>query len=147
VASSDPRDAHTPEEYIERLVEPRRSQIREIHDLVRRTLPKLEPHMQSGMIGYGRYRYRYASGREGEWPVISLASNRQYISLYVSATVRGRYLAETYRDRLPKASIGRSCVRFRKIEDLDLKALKQLLADAETNAPRESGSAPSRASG
>lgn len=42
------------------------------------------------------------------------------MSLYVTATERGRYLAETYRDRVLEADIGRSCVRFSKPEDVDL---------------------------
>jgi hypothetical protein len=39
----------------------------------------------------------------------------------------GRYLAESYKDRPPKADIGRSCVRFKRPDDLDEDALKQLI--------------------
>jgi Domain of unknown function (DU1801) len=131
-----PKDARTPAQYIARLDEPRRSQIRELHALVRATVPTLRPHMQAGMIGYGSYHYRGASGREGDWPVIAVASNARYISLYVMATVGDAYLVETYRDRLPKASIGRSCVRFRRVEDLDRAALTQLLREGAAHAPR-----------
>ena len=134
-SSGDPKDARTPSQYIARLDEPRRSQIRELHELVRSTVPDLRPHMQAGMIGYGSYHYRGRSGREGDWPVIAVASNKQYISLYVMATVGDGYLAETYRDRLPKANIGRSCVRFRRLEDLDRAVLTQLLREGATHAP------------
>jgi hypothetical protein len=134
-SSGNPKDARTPQQYMARLDEPRRSQVRELHELVRATVPTLRPHMQAGMIGYGSYQYRGASGREGDWPVIAVASNVRYISLYVMATVGDAYLAETYRDRLPKASIGRSCVRFRRLEDLDRATLTQLLREGATHEP------------
>jgi hypothetical protein len=134
-STGDPKDARTPLQYIARLDEPRRSQIRELHELVRATVPTLRPRMQAGMIGYGSYHYRGASGREGDWPVIAVASNARYISLYVMATVGDAYLVETYRDRLPKASIGRSCVRFRRLEDLDRAELTQLLREGAAHAP------------
>src|SRR3954449_9535950 len=101
----------TPEDYIAALEEPRRGDVQQLHDLVRETLPHFTPHIRSGMIGYGEYHYRYASGREGDWFLVGLASRKQYISLYVVCTVDGAYLAERYVDRLPNADIGKSCVR------------------------------------
>jgi hypothetical protein len=77
--------ATTPEQYIAQLDEPRREQIGRLHDLIRTTVSKLEPYMESGMIGYGRYHFRYATGREGEWCLLGLASHKRYISLYVVA--------------------------------------------------------------
>ena len=58
-------DAATHEEYIEALPEPRRSDIRRLHELIRATVPQLEPTMEFHILGYGTYHYRYASGREG----------------------------------------------------------------------------------
>ena len=122
--------ATTPEQYIAQLDEPRREQVGRLHDLIRATVPDLEPYMGSGMIGYGRYRYRYASGREGDC-LLGLASHKRYISLYVVADDgKGGYLAEAYRDRLPKADIGKSCVRFRRLDDLDHEVLRGLVREA-----------------
>lgn len=56
--------AETPEAYIDALEEPRRGEIERLHRLIRETLPALAPHVRSGMLGYGEYHYRYASGRE-----------------------------------------------------------------------------------
>jgi hypothetical protein len=130
-------DAQTPDEYIDRLDEPRRTEIRRLHDLIRKTAPKLEPHIASGMLAYGRYQYRPKKGPAGEWMNIALASNKRYISLYIMATdpAGGRYLAETYRDRLPAADIGKSCVRFKRVDELDQAALKQLIRDGATFDP------------
>ena len=125
----------TPEELIEALEEPRRSEIARLHALIRETVPELVPEVASGMIGYGRYHYRYATGREGDSHVVSLASRRQYISLYVLCVVDGRYLAERYVERLPKASIGKSCVRFKRTSDVDLDVLRELLSEASRHRP------------
>jgi hypothetical protein len=80
-----------------------------------------------GMIGYGTYRYKYASGREGDWPVIALASQKNYISVYVCAAENGRYIAEAHKGELANASVGKSCIRFKKLEDVDLKALEKVI--------------------
>ena len=82
------------------------------------------------MLGYGRFHYRYASGREGDASLVALSSGKQYISLYVLCADAGGYLVERYADRLPKAKIGKSCVRFKRTDDLDLDALRDLLAEA-----------------
>jgi len=45
----------TPDDYIAALEEPRRADVRRVHDLIRETLPDLEPNVDGGMLGYGRY--------------------------------------------------------------------------------------------
>jgi len=119
-------DATTPQEYIDRLPEPRQSDIRELDALIRKLAPQLEPHIQSGMLAYGRYHYK---GRttEGDWFHIGLANNKNYISLYVMAVAGGGYVAESYKEKLPKANIGRSCVRFKRLGDLDRAVLTELI--------------------
>lgn len=119
----------TPEEYLARLDEPRRADLSELDALIRKTAPKLKPFVLSGMLAYGPQHYKYASGREGDWCYIGLASNKNYISLYICAADGQGYLAERYREELPKASIGKSCVRFKRLSDLDRSALTRLLRE------------------
>jgi hypothetical protein len=129
-------DAATHEEYIERLAEPRQGEIRSLHELIRRTVPELEPTMDFGMLGYGKYHYRYPSGREGDWTLVAVASNKNYISLYVSASAPdGGYLAETYKEELPRASIGKSCIRFKRLGDVDQEVLERLLRNVAEAGP------------
>ena len=85
--------------------------------------------MWGKIIGYGTYHYRYASGREGDWMKIGLANNKQYISVYVCAFRDGKAVPELYVDQFPKASIGRSCIRFKRVSDIDLNILKQVILD------------------
>ena len=99
--------------------------------LIRTTLPDLEVHEADGMVGYGPFHYRYASGREGDAYRVSVANRKAGISLYVLAlTEDGGYLAESRADRFPKANVGKSCVRFKRLDDLDQAALRELLAEA-----------------
>ncbi len=123
--------AKTPTEYISLIQKPRRSQIKKLHAFIKKTVPKLKPLIMAGMIGYGKYHYAYPSGREGEWSVILLASQKNYISMYVCGVKDGKYIAEQYKKQLPKASIGKSCIRFKKVEDIDLDVLREIILLAE----------------
>ena len=123
--------ATTPEELFALIDEPRKSEMLELHKLILKTVPKLKPKMYGSIIGYGEYTYKYASGRTGEWMIIGLASQKNYISLYICAVEGKEYVAEKHKAEFPKASIGKSCIRFKKIEDIDTKALTNLLLKAE----------------
>lgn len=126
------KDVTTPKQYIDRLEEPRKSDIAKLDRLIRATVPKLKPHIANGIIGYGPFHYKYPSGREGDWFRVGLASNKAYISLYACAADERGYVAERYKKKLPKANIGKSCVRFKRLEDLDIDALKALLRETAT---------------
>jgi len=123
----------TTEEYLDRLEEPRRSDMRRLHELITREAPELEPHVSEDGIGYGKYRFRYRTGREGDWSTIGLASQKRYISLYISGARHGS-VAERYRDRLPKADISRWCVRIKRMSDVDEAAMVDLIREARTYA-------------
>lgn len=125
----------TPSQYIDALTEERRAAIEQLDKLIRENAPKLKAFVQHGMLAYGPYRYRYESGREGEAAVIMLASQKNYISLYVNCTEAGAYLAEKRKSHLGKVSVGRSCIRFKKIEDLDLAAAAELIREAAATKP------------
>jgi hypothetical protein len=120
----------TPGEFLDGLPEPRRSEIAQLDAVIRAAVPDLERVMQSGMLGYGPYRYRYASGREGDTCVIALASQKSYISLYVNSVEDDGYLPEKYADRFPRANIGRACMRVKRAADLDPGDLTELLRRA-----------------
>ena len=123
------KGAKTPAEYIAQVDAARRDDIAALDKLIRKAAPKLEPVIQNGMLGYGPFHYKYASGREGDACRLSIASNASYISLYALATDGDRYVAEKYKAQLPKAKIGKSCVRFKKLADLDKEALESLIKE------------------
>jgi len=124
-------------EYIAMLNEDRRAHIEKIDELIRKTAPALKPHFAYNMLGYGTFKYQNSKKEFVDWQVIGLASQKNYISLYVCCVVNGRYLAEQYKDALGKVSVGKSCIRFKKFEDLNVETLKQLLVAAEKNPGME----------
>lgn len=60
---------------------------------------------------------------------MSIASNASYISLYCFASDADGFVATRYVDRLPQASIGKTCVKFKKLADLDEAALVALIKE------------------
>lgn len=75
------------------------------------------------------------AGASGDWFVVGLAARKAYVSLYVTADCDGAYLAEAYRERLPKADIGRSCVRIKRLSDVDLGVVAELVRRAAAWKP------------
>jgi hypothetical protein len=125
-----PRPVAERGEYLASLDDQRRDQIAELDELIRRLAPDLETGFDRGMLTYGPYHYIYPTGNEGDSAWISLSSRKRYISLYVICSDGEQYLAETFRDRLPNADIGKSCVRFRRLEDIDLDVISELVTQA-----------------
>lgn len=126
-----PTSATTPKEYIDLIAEPRKAEVEKVDAFIRKIVPKLKPFIISGMIGYGPYRYKTKSGREGDWAIVLLASQKNYISVYACGVADGQYVAEKYKNELPKANIGKSCIRFKKMEDLDKGVFKKILLESE----------------
>lgn len=125
-----PVKAKTIKEYIDSIEEPRKSQILELDSFIKKTVPELKPSFAYNMLGYGMFHYKSKSGREGDWPVVSLASQKNYISLYVCSIKDGKYLVESSKDQLGNVSVGKSCIRLKKIEDVNLEELKKVLKEA-----------------
>lgn len=133
--AGDPRTAATPAEYLERLEGRRREEVQELHAMIREELPGLQPHVRHGMLAYGAYHYTYASGHSGDAAVVALAGHGPRLSLHVMCTVGEGYLAESFAPRLPRADVGRSCVRLRRLEHADPEVLRDLLRHAGRHLP------------
>lgn len=126
-----PVKAKNEKEYIDAIEEPRKSEIIELDKFIKKSVPSLTSNYAFNMLGYGSFHYKTKSGREGDWPVISLASQKNYISVYVCSVKDGKYVAEANKENLGKVSVGKSCIRFKKIEDVNLEELKKVLQLAE----------------
>ncbi len=110
------------------MLEPeRRKSILFLDALIKKTVPKLKHLFAFNMLGYGTFKYKNYKKEIIDWPVIALASQKNYISLYVCAVDDRGYVAEKYKAELGKVSVGKSCIRFKKIEDLNLKVLEKVL--------------------
>jgi hypothetical protein len=102
--------------WIEGLAEPRRSQVRHLHEVILGALPGIDITMYdyggSPVIGYGSYDYANSKGPAGRWFSVGLASRKHHISLYSMASADGGYLVESIVDRFPGATTGRSCLNI-----------------------------------
>ena len=123
-----PAQGFNSSQYIAKLKEPRKSDVAALDKLIRKAT-KFEPFIQSGMLAYGHCRLKYAGGREADWFRIGLASNASYVSLYISAPDGTADVVKHYKKALPKANIGKCCVRFKRLDDLDPSALAKLLKE------------------
>jgi len=124
-------EAKSVEEYLLRVPEDRKKDFDFIHDFIQKTVPELKPYFASNMIGYGSFQYLDSKKQKRDWPIISLANQKNYISMYVCALVGEQYAAEKYEKELGKVNVGRSCIRFKKIEDVNFDTLKIVLKICE----------------
>lgn len=122
-----PVKATSSKEYFAMLPEERRKSMEFLHIFIQKAAPSLKPNFLYNMPGYGSFPYKNAKKEMISWPTIALAGQKNYISLYLCAVDKGEYLAEKNKDLLGKVSVGKSCIRFKKIEDLNLKTLEKLI--------------------
>ncbi len=119
------------EEYIAQVDEPKRSELQQLHDLIRERLPDFRPVMISNFMGYGPFSYK-GKTCEGEWFRVGLSANKTGISIYICAGDENGYFPEQAKDRLGKAAVGKSCIRFKKLADINLDTVKELLEKTKT---------------
>jgi hypothetical protein len=77
------------------------------------------------IVGFGDYRYKYASGREGDWFLTGFSPRKQALTLYIMG-----YL-DSYAhilEGLGKFKHGKGCLYIKKLEDIDLEELKKLIS-------------------
>jgi hypothetical protein len=123
--------ARTVTEYLAALPEAQRSDAQRLHKLIRKTAPALKPFVGFGMIGYGPLHVRYTTGREVDWFVVGLAGRKNGLALHVMPPADGSPMPEIKKDRFPKSDVGKSCVRFKKLADLDETAVVALVRAAQ----------------
>jgi len=85
------------------------------------------------IVGFGVYQYRYESGHSGEAPLIGLAVRGRELVIYISCEdpEQGELLAQ-----LGKHKMGKSCLYFKRLADLDAKVLEQLVAGSVAEIQR-----------
>ncbi len=84
-----------------------------------------EPAMWgTSIVGFGSYRYKYASGREGVWPLTGFSPRKRNLTLYIM----------TGFDRYPELianlgtyTTGKSCLYIKRLADVDIDTLRELV--------------------
>ena len=111
--------------------------LRQLDTLIREAAPHLAPTVVEGMfgkmLGYGLVPYQTKSMKEpGEWPLLAIAAQKNYISIYACVVIDGQYIAEKYKSQLGKVNCGKSCIRFKRLSDINTCGLQTLLRDFDT---------------
>jgi hypothetical protein len=114
------------ETYIAAIADPaRRADCQAIARLMQ-TITGEPPRMWgSSIVGFGSYHYTYESGREGDACATGFSSRKSDISVYLTANFPGQ---EELLARLGKHKMGKACLSIRRLSDVDIGVLGQLVA-------------------
>lgn len=102
----------------------RREDCRAVARIMRR-VTRTKPKMWGpSIVGFGSYHYKYASGREGDWFLTGFSPRKQSLTLYIMAGFKryGELLS-----RLGKHKTGKSCLYVKRIDEVDLAVLEELI--------------------
>jgi hypothetical protein len=127
-------DARTPDEYIAALPEDRREAVSAVRDVVRNNLPPgFEEGMLYGMIGWYIPLERFPNTYNGQpLGLAALASQKNYMSLYLNSVYGDPRTEAWFKDRYAasgkRLDMGKSCVRFRRLDDLPLDVIGDTIA-------------------
>jgi hypothetical protein len=115
----------------------RRKDLEKLHALIRDAAPNLRRYFHKGtpageagmrmkMIGYGKFHYAIQSGKSTSWPVIGVALQRHYVSVYVSVTQDGLPIVRSYLGKLGESRMGRNNFSFERFSDLNAENMFKL---------------------
>lgn len=129
--------ATTPEEYIQEAPEERQEALKKLRKTIQQNLPKdFEEGMQYGMIGYyvphSAYPAGYHCKPEEPLPFMSFASQKNSVNLYHSGIYANKKLHDWFVKEYPKhvktkLDMGKSCVRFKKVEHIPYDLIAELV--------------------
>jgi len=129
--------AKTVTEYLAELPADRRAAIKAVRAVIRRNLPTgFEEGMQYGMIGYyvphKVYPAGYHCNPKQPLPLACLASQKNYMTLYLMCIYGGKEHEARFRKEWAKTGkkldMGKSCIRFKKLEDVPLEVIGEAVA-------------------
>ena len=114
------------DEYLSQVEPERRRVDAQRLDQIFREASGFAPRMWGpSIVGYGRYHYRYESGREGDFLATGFAPRKANLVIYI---MPGYTDFSAILARLGKHKIGKSCLYINKLDDIDLDVLKELIA-------------------
>jgi hypothetical protein len=119
-----------------RASEQQRADCRELMALLKRVTRKSPKMWGPSIVGYGSYRYTYESGRTGEAPAAGFAIRGRELVLYVS--VEGSR-QKALLSKVGKHKMGKVCLYFKQLADLDQAVLEQLVAGSVASVLRRYG--------
>jgi hypothetical protein len=116
--------------------ERRREDCRTVVEMMREITGEEPAMWGDSIIGFGSYHYKYATGREGDWPLTGVSPRKQSLTLYIMAGF-DRY--PELLGKLGKHKTGKSCLYVNKLEEVDLPTLRTLVAESVEHMKRTHG--------
>lgn len=116
--------------------EERRADGRALLELMQKITGKPAVMWGPGIVGFDQYHYKYESGREGDWAVAGFSPRKGDISIYLTA--EGQHQQELLA-KLGRHKMGKACLYVRKLADVDLAVLEQLIRDSVAEVKRRYG--------
>ena len=98
---------------------------------IMRDVTGVEPRMWGTIVGFGDQQYSYATGRTGTWFKTGFAPRKQNLTLYITG---GFEQHQALLERLGKHSIGKGCLYIKRLEDVDLPTLQELVKQSVADA-------------
>ena len=96
---------------------------------IMKQITKEEPKLWGpSIVGFGSYHYKYESGREGDSPMMGFSPRKQNLTLYIITPGFEEY--QGHLSRLGKYSTGKSCLYIKRLSDIDVDVLKELISDS-----------------
>ena len=77
------------------------------------------------IVGFGSYHYKYASGREGDWPISAFSPRKNDLTLYFMIGFFEKY--PELMEKLGKHSTGKSCLYIKRLSDIHVPTLKKMI--------------------
>ena len=134
--------ATSPDDYISQIPEDRKEPMRKLRQVILNNLPNgIEETMSYGMIGYvvpnSIYPDGYHCTPELPLPFMNIASQKNFIAVYHSGVYAKKELYDWFVSEYPKHSsrkldMGKSCIRFKKIEDIPYELIGELTTKMTT---------------
>ena len=96
---------------------------------IMKQITKEEPKLWGpSIVGFGSYHYKYESGREGDSPMMGFSPRKQNLTLYIITPGFEEY--QGHLSRLGKYSTGKSCLYIKRLSDIDVDVLQELISDS-----------------
>jgi len=114
--------------YIDALTDPiRRSDAKELIQLMRRVSGEKPKLWGPALVGFGKYHYRYDSGREGDMPLVGFSPRKAALVLY---GLLGHGDTKVLLAKLGNHTTGKGCLYIRKLADVESTILERLIKNA-----------------
>ncbi|MEM7432064.1 MAG: DUF1801 domain-containing protein [Pseudomonadota bacterium] len=105
----------------------KRADAKKVAAMMRAATGKRAKMWGSTIVGYGSYHYKYASGREGDFMITGFSPRKANLTVYI---MPGFKTFAPLMKKLGKYTTGKSCLYIKKLDDVDEKVLKKLIADS-----------------